>query len=627
MDEELTDEAPTEETSIERGARIIRENAGKLPETPGVYRMLNEKGEVLYVGKAKALKKRVITYANFARLPIRLQRMVAQTVAMEFVHTRSEVEALLLESNLIKKFQPRYNVLLRDDKSFPYILLTGGHDFPRVVKHRGAKSKDGEYFGPFASAGAVNRTIEILQKAFLLRNCTDSYFAARSRPCLQYHIKRCTAPCVGKVDKQAYAQQVEEVRSFLSGESRAIQDKYAHKMQEASEAQDYELAASYRDRIKAMTQIQARQDINVSGLKDADVIGLYQEKGKTCVQVFFFRGGQNFGNRAYYPRHTAEEDIDVILGAFLVQFYQSKPIPGEVVVSHVPHERRLLEEALGEQANRKVSITKPARGTKVRLIDFVVDNARDALRRQMEAQASEAKLLEGVAELFDLEGPPSRIEVYDNSHISGTNMVGGMIVAGPEGLKKTAYRKFNIKDADAADDYGMMREVLQRRFTRALKEEVDKDSEDWPDVLLIDGGKGQFSTVREVLEDMGVWQDVCVVAIAKGEDRNAGREQFFMEGKKPFQLPINDPVLHYLQRLRDEAHRFAIGAHRTRRHGDISKSPLEGIPGIGAKRKRSLLLHFGSAKAVMDATVQDLTNVDGISREQAQKIYDYFHEK
>lgn len=623
----MSEDLQTAENALERGARIIRENAAKLPETPGVYRMLDEKGEVLYVGKAKALKKRVVTYANWGKLPSRLQRMVSQTVAMEFVHTATEVEALLLESNLIKKFQPRYNILLRDDKSFPYILLTEGHDFPRVVKHRGAKNRKGEYFGPFASAGAVNRTIEILQKAFLLRNCTDSYFEARKRPCLQYHIKRCTAPCVEKVSKEEYGQQVEEVRAFLSGDSRAIQERYARKMQEASAAQDYEGAARFRDRIRAMNQIHTKQDINVEGLKNADVVGLYQEKGRSCIQVFFFRGGQNFGNRAYYPQHAAEEEAGAILNAFLLQFYDSKPAPGDIIVSHLPEEKELLEEALGAQAERKISIQKPARGKRVRLIEFVLRNAEDALKREMSVRASETKLLVGVADLFGLEEPPQRIEVYDNSHISGTNMVGGMIVAGPEGFIKNAYRKFNIKEADAADDYGMMREVLRRRFTRALKEEVEKDSIDWPDVVLIDGGKGQFSAVRDVLEELGVLDDVKLVAIAKGEDRNAGREQFFMQDREPFQLPINEPVLHYLQRLRDEAHRFAIGAHRTRRKGDITKSPLETIPGIGAKRKKALLLHFGSAKAVMDARPEDLQNVDGISKEQAQVIYDFFHEK
>lgn len=614
------------EISLQRGAEIIREFAQKLPESPGVYRMLNDGGDVLYVGKAKALKRRVMSYTNINRHPERLKRMVAETAKMEVVNTATEVEALLLESNLIKKLKPRYNILLRDDKSFPYIFIPSTHAFPRVMKHRGAQKAKGEYFGPFASAGAVNQTLNVMQRAFLLRNCTDSYFAQRSRPCLQYHIKRCTAPCVGKVSDEDYAQQVAEARAFLSGKSREVQEKFASEMQKASAAQDYETAAKYRDRIRAMTAIQARQDINVSGIKDADVIGLYRRQGKSCVQVFFFRAGQNFGNRAYFPRHQNEEEDGAILGAFLAQFYESKPVPPEVIVSCIPDDKELLEQALSERLKRKVSVTKPSRGVRKRLMDFVQKNAQQALDRYLLEQASEAKFLAGVAELFDMDEPPKRIEVYDNSHISGTNMVGGMIVAGAEGFRKSAYRKFNIKKAEAADDYGMMREVLSRRFTRALKEEVDKDGEDWPDLLLIDGGKGQLSAVHEVLEELGIVDDVTLVAIAKGPDRNAGREQFFMVGRKQFQLPVNDPVLHYLQRLRDEAHRFAIGAHRTRRKNDISKSPLDGVPGIGAKRKKALLLHFGSGQAVSTASVEDLQNVDGISKSIAQSIYDYFHE-
>ena len=614
------------ENSLERGAEVIREFAKTLPETPGVYRMISAKGEVLYVGKAKALKRRVISYANTGKHPERLKRMVSETASLEVVNTHTEVEALLLESNLIKKLKPRYNVLLRDDKSFPYILIPSEHEFPRIVKHRGARKTKGEYFGPFASAGMVNRTLAAMQRAFLLRNCTDSYFAQRSRPCLQYHIKRCTAPCVGKVSQEDYSRQVEEARAFLSGKSREVQDRFAKAMQEASKAQDYEEAAKYRDRIRAMTGIQAHQDINVSGLKDADVVGMVRKEGKSCVQVFFFRAGQNFGNRAYYPRHQAEEEDGAIMGAFLAQFYETKPVPAEIIVSHVPDDKALLEEALGERAKRKVSISKPSRGVRKRLIDFVEKNAKEALGRHLLERASETKLLEGVAELFGMEDMPQRIEVYDNSHISGTNMVGGMIVAGPEGFRKNAYRKFNIKIADEADDYGMMREVITRRFTRALKEDVDKEGEDWPDVLLIDGGRGQFGVVKGVLEELGVLDDVTLVAIAKGPDRNAGREQFFMDGRKPFQLPVNDPVLHYLQRLRDEAHRFAIGAHRKRRSMDVEKSPLDGVPGIGAKRKKALLLHFGSGKEVTNASVEDLQMVDGISKAVAQKIYDHFHE-
>jgi len=640
------------QSNLQRGVDLIRGHVKTLPESPGVYRMLNDKGEALYVGKAKALKKRVNSYTNIGKLPIRLQRMVAETVQMEFVHTHTEVEALLLESNLIKKLQPRYNILLRDDKSFPYILITGDHDFPQVKKHRGARKKKGqkgggEYFGPFAGAGAVNHTIAVLQRAFKLRNCTDNYFAQRKRPCLQYHIKRCTAPCVGKVSQKEYGAQVEQARAFLTGQSREIQDRFAAEMQAASEAQDYELAADYRDRIKALASIQARQDINVEGIGDADVMSLVQKEGKSCVQVFFFRGGQNFGNRAYFPRHDSEEKPADILSVFMAQFYESKPVPGQIYVNVMPSEAALLEEALGsrEKPARKVTISRPSRGKRKRLSEFVTRNAEDAIARHLLERASEEKMMRGVAEIFGMEAPPQRIEVYDNSHISGTNMTGAMIVAGPEGFRKNAYRKFNIREADEADDYGMMREVMSRRFGRLLSsssrrkpgshDDKEKDSglrrnddsfSDWPDLLLIDGGKGQLSSVMEVLEELGVADDLCVVGVAKGPDRNAGRETFFMPGKKSFQLPVNDPVLHYLQRLRDEAHRFAIGAHRTRRKQDISKSPLDEIPGIGAHRKRALLLHFGSGKAVSEAGIEDLRNVAGISKIVAEKIYNHFHE-
>lgn len=629
---QMVDNKP--KNALERGAELIRGYVKNLPESPGVYRMLGEKGEVLYVGKAKALKKRVANYALVGKLPIRLQRMVAQTYTMEFVQTHTEVEALLLESNLIKKLKPHYNILLRDDKSFPYILITGDHEYAQIKKHRGARKRKGEagggeYFGPFASASAVNHTIDVLQRVFKLRNCSDNVFATRKRPCLQYHIKRCTAPCVGKISQAAYAGDVDKARKFLTGESRAIQDEFVRDMQAASAAQDYETAADYRDRIKALTSIQARQDINIEGIGDADVMAIARREGKTCVQVFFFRGGQNYGNRSYFPRHDPEETESHILSVFMAQFYESKPVPSQIYVSHVPDEAALLQEALGfrEKPAKKVTISKPTRGKRKRLSDFVMRNAEEALKRHLMERAGEGEFLKAVAELFDMEAPPRRIEVYDNSHISGTNMVGGMIVAGPDGFQKGAYRKFNIKQADAADDYGMMREVMTRRFTRALKEDAARESEDWPDLLLIDGGKGQLSAVKEALEEVGVWQDLTVVAIAKGPDRNAGREQFFMEGRPSFQLPLNDPTLHYLQRLRDEVHRFAIGAHRTRRTGDISKSPLDEIPGIGARRKRALLLHFGSAKEVAGAGIKDLQNVDGISRAVAEKIYNFFNDK
>lgn len=612
--------------SLDRGAELIRSYAKNLPEKPGVYRMLDAKGDVLYVGKARALKKRVVTYSHVMKLPNRLKRMVAETMSMEFITTNSEVEALLLESNLIKKLRPPFNILLKDDKSFPYILFTSDHPFPQVRKHRGARGKDGEYFGPFASAGSVNRTIDLLQRIFKLRNCTDSYFAARKRPCLQYHIKRCTAPCVGKITQEEYAKNAAQARAFLTGDSQAIQNEFRKLMEAASEDMDFELAADYRDKIRAMAAIQSHQDINVEGMRDADVIAYAQREGKTCIQIFFFRGGQNFGNRAYFPRHDKADAPEFILSDFMAQFYDGKPVPPQIFVSDRPAECDLLQEAFSQKEGRKISITVPERGQRKRLLDFVEKNAKEALARHLLERKGEAELLEGVAELFGLEGAPERIEVYDNSHISGTNMVGAMVVAGAEGFRKSAYRKFNIKTAQAADDYGMMREVMTRRFGRAIKDEVDKEGEEWPDLLLIDGGLGQFNAVKDILTEMGLWDDLTVVAIAKGPDRNAGREQFFMDGRAPFLLPVNDPVLHYLQRVRDEVHRFAIGAHRTRRKMDITKNPLDEIAGIGAARKRALLHHFGSARAIKSAGVEDLLKVEGISRAQAEKIFAFFNE-
>lgn len=613
-------------SALDRGADVIRDYAKRLPEKPGVYRMMNDKGDVLYVGKARALKKRVVTYSHVAKLPTRLKRMVAETVAMEFITTNSEVEALLLESNLIKKLLPPYNILLKDDKSFPYILVTTDHDYPQVKKHRGARSSSGEYYGPFASAGAVNHSIDTLQRIFKLRNCTDSYFAARKRPCLQYHIKRCTAPCVNKISKEDYAKSVDQARAFLNGDSQVIQKEFKEIMESASEEMDFELAAEYRDRIRALTSIQSHQDINIVGLKDIDVVAYYQREGKMCIQIFFFRGGQNFGNRAYFPKHEADDLPEDILADFMAQFYDGKPVPPEIMTMCCPSEKDLLEQAFTQKEGRKIVISTPIRGQRKRLLDFVAKNAKEALERHLLERKGENELLTGVARLFNLEELPQRIEVYDNSHISGTNMVGGMVVAGPEGFRKNAYRKFNIRTADAADDYGMMREVMTRRFGRALKDEVDRESDEWPDILLIDGGLGQFNAVKEVLVEMGVWEDLTVVAISKGPDRNAGREQFFMEGKAPFRLPENDAVLHYLQRLRDEVHRFAIGAHRTRRKMDITKNPLDEIAGIGAARKRALLHYFGSAKAIKSAGVEDLLKVEGISRAQAQKIFAFFNE-
>lgn len=614
--------------ALARGVEVVRAFVKTLPDAPGVYRMLNEKGDVLYVGKAKSLKKRVANYTQVARLSHRIQRMVAETSEMMVVRTHTEAEALLLESNLIKKLKPRYNVLLRDDKSFPYILITDDHEFPQVIKHRGSRSRKGHYFGPFASAGAVNRTIAVLQRAFMLRNCSDSVFAQRTRPCLQFHIKRCTAPCVNMVSREDYAKQVEQARAYLTGKSREIQEQMAAAMQAASDRMDYEEAAKFRDRLRALTSLQTRQDINFDGIGDVDAIALVMREGRSCVQVFFFRGGQNFGNRAYFPRHERDEEPETILAAFIAQFYESKPIPPHILISHNIPDADVIEDALNSRPNveRKTSIACPQRGERRRLIDFVANNARDALDRHLLERAGDAQLLDGVAELFGLDERPVRIEIYDNSHISGTDMVGAMVVAGPEGFMKSAYRKFNIRDASASDDYGMMQEVMSRRFRKAQEEGNGPGSEDWPDLLLIDGGLGQLNAVMETLADMGISEELNVVSIAKGPDRNAGREKFFMPGREMFQLPVNNATLHYLQRLRDEAHRFAIGAHRTRRAKHIGASPLDDVPGIGAKRKKALLLHFGSAQDVVRAGIADLEKVEGISHAVAERIYAYFHE-
>ena len=614
------------ETSLERGAAVIRRYVEMLPDAPGVYRMLGQNGEVLYVGKARSLKRRVVTYSRPSRLPLRLQRMISQTEGMEFIHTHTEVEALLLESNLIKKLLPPYNVLLKDDKSYPYLLLTAGHDFPQVLKYRGKQDRLGQYYGPFASNVAVNETLKVIQKAFLLRNCTDSYFSARKRPCLQYHIKLCSAPCVGYATKEAYAEQVRDAEKFLSGKTRDVQEKLQATMQEASSRQDYEAAALVRDRIKALAVLQARQDINISEISDADVVALAQSEGRSCVQVFFFRAGQNYGNRAFFPSHPAAATGSEILTAFLLQFYDGKPLPPEVLLSHPVSQKDLLEAALsgGQEASKKVRLVLPEKGARRRLVEFAVKNAHDALGRNLLERKTDSMLLDKVAALFNMDQPPQRIEIYDNSHISGTNMVGAMVVAGPEGFQKKAYRRFNIKSASAADDYGMMQEVMRRRFSGA--EEGPRDGPDWPDLLLIDGGLGQLNAVTEVLAELNVLNDLVVVGIAKGPERNAGREKFFMQGREEFSLPTGDPVLHYLQRLRDEAHRFVIGSHRIRRMGDVSRSALDEVPGVGPKRKKALLLHFGTARAVQDAGLSDLQKVEGVSREMAQKIYNFFHQ-
>jgi excinuclease ABC subunit C len=613
-----------------QGAAVLREALATMPSTPGVYRMLDAKGDALYVGKARNLKRRVAQYLQFHRMPHRLLRMVAETRRMEIVSTHTEVEALLLESNLIKRLKPRFNVLLRDDKSFPYIALLEDRDFPQVAKHRGGRDRKGSYYGPFASAGSVNQTLTAMQRAFLLRSCNDSIFTSRTRPCLLYQIKRCSAPCVGRISKEDYAGLIAEAKAFLDGRSRDAQDKLALRMQTASDAMDFETAAMYRDRIRALTAVQARQDINVEDLGDCDVIALASEGGQTCLQVFFFRGGRNYGNRAYFPRHDKSQDEADIVQAFLGQFYDDKPPPPLLALSHEPPERELIEEALTAKAGRRVRILVPERGPKRKPVEHALANAREALARRMAETGAQAKLLAGVAEAFGLDASPKRIEVYDNSHIQGAHAIGGMIVAGPEGFVKNQYRKFNIRGegksdvAAGGDDFAMMREVFERRFGRALREDPDRSGGTWPDLVLIDGGEGQLNAAIAALDELGI-DDLNLVGVAKGPDRDAGRERFFIPGRAPFQLEPRDPVLYYLQRLRDEAHRFAIGSHRTRRTGAIQRSALDEIPGIGPRRKKALLLHFGSSAAVKRAGLADLAGVPGVGPDAAKKIYDHFH--
>ncbi|MDR3438464.1 excinuclease ABC subunit UvrC [Telmatospirillum sp.] len=614
--------------SFSAGAEIIESYLRTMPASPGVYRMLNKSGDILYVGKAKNLKKRVVAYTRAERLPLRLQRMVSETASMEMLTTHTEVEALLLEANLIKRLGPRYNILLKDDKSFPYILITGDHPWPQIVKHRGARNRKGEYFGPFASAGAVNQTLSHLQRAFLLRSCTDSAFSTRSRPCLLFQIKRCSAPCVERIGHIPYEKLVSQARAFLSGQSQSIQRELVTQMEEASEAMNYEEAAVYRDRIRALSQIQARQDINPLDIEEADVVALHQAGGQACIQVFFFRSGCNFGNRSFFPAQTQDQSPEDILAAFLGQFYDDKPPPKEILLSHslAAADESLLTEALSQKAGHKVVLATAKRGDRRKMMEHAHDNAREALGRRMAESSAQTKLLAALAELFVLDSPPERIEVYDNSHIQGTNAVGGMIVAGPEGFNRNEYRKFNIRSEDLSpgDDFGMMREVLTRRFRRAQKEDPDRERGHWPDLVLIDGGQGQLQVAIDVLIELGI-EDVLLVGVSKGPDRNAGRERFHVPGKAPFSLPPNDPVLYFLQRLRDEAHRFAIGSHRARRSKAISSSPLDDIAGIGAHRKKALLHHFGSARGVSEAGLADLQAVDGISATMAQKIYDHFH--
>jgi len=609
---------------VAAGVAVLRAALRNVPASPGVYRMLDRKGEAVYVGKARNLKSRVQNYTHPAGLSNRLRRMVSETATFEIVVTATEAEALLLECNLIKRLMPRYNVLLRDDKSFPFIHLTADPDFPQLAKFRGARDQPGSYFGPFASAGAVNRTLVALQKAFLLRSCSDSVFANRTRPCLLHQIKRCSAPCVGRIGGADYARLIDQATLFLSGRSQDIQQRLAAEMDKAAGLLDFEAAALIRDRIRALSLVQGHQDIHVAGIVDADVIAAHQAGGQTCVQVFFFRGGHNWGNRAYFPSHDRQLAVEEVLASFVGQFYDNRAKPPLVLLSHPLAEQDLVAEALSLRGGR-VRLAAPRRGDKKKLVDRIAATARDALGRRLAESASQRQLLDGVAAAFGLAGPPSRIEVYDNSHIQGSHAVGAMIVAGPDGPIKNAYRKFTIREkAAAGDDYAMMREVFRRRFGRALKEDPERARGLWPDLVLIDGGQGQLTAAQEVFAELGI-ADQAVVAIAKGPDRNAGRERFFLAGRPPLSLEPRDPVLYFLQRLRDEAHRFVIGAHRAKRAKAIGQSPLDEIPGIGARRKHALLHHFGSARAVARAGLAEIERVGGINTTVAKKVYDHFH--
>ena len=615
----------TEQTPPLKGPERIAAYLKTLPDSPGVYRMLDGKGDVLYVGKAKNLKRRVTAYAKTGGHTERIARMIAETAEMIFVTTASEIEALLLESNLIKRLKPRYNVSYRDDKSFPNILLREDHEYPQLLKHRGAKSTKGVYFGPFASAGAVNRTLNTLQRAFLLRSCSDSVFESRTRPCLLFQIKRCSAPCVGRIDAAGYAELVGEAESFLAGKSRAVQDAIVKDMNAASEALDFELAARLRDRVRAMSHIQSTQGINPTTFSEADLFAIHSEGGQSCVQVFFFRAGQNWGNRPYFPRHDKDLSPAEVLESFIGQFYDERTAPSLILISEDVPNRELLSEALALRAEHKVEIIAPQRGEKREIADMALQNAREQLGRRMAENSAQRELLEGVQALFGLENSPRRIEVYDNSHIQGTNALGAMIVAGPDGFEKGEYRTYNIKSTELTPgvDYAMMREVLSRRFARLVKEGDDPKTK-WPDLALIDGGPGQLAVACQVFADLGV-EDVTLVGISKGPDRDAGREHFYMPNKDPFRLDPKSPVLYYLQRLRDEAHRFAIGSHRKKRSKAIGANPLDEIAGIGAARKRALLQHFGSARAVAAASVADIESVSGMSPTLAKKIFDFFH--
>jgi excinuclease ABC subunit C len=625
------EEAPAEPGSLARGAAVVKSFWRHAPLGPGVYRMIGADGDVLYVGKARSIKKRVQAYTTPERQSIRIARMVAQTVSMVFVTTETEAEALLLEANFIKQLKPRYNVLLRDDKSFPYILIAGGHAAPRLMKHRGARSIRGDYFGPFANAGAVTRTLNAMQRAFLLRTCSDSYYDNRTRPCLLFQIKRCSAPCTGETAPPDYAELVTQARDFLSGRSRAIRQRLAREMSASAETLDFEKAARLRDRISALSAIQGEQSVNPRSVPEADVFAVAEEAGQFCIEAFFFRTYQNWGNRAYFPRADRALEAAEVLDSFLAQFYLERPAPRLVLLSHDVASRAQLQEVLSARAGHRIAIGAPRRGEKKELVDNALRNAREALSRKLAEAASQAKLLEALAAAFGLETAPRRIEVYDNSHIMGTNAIGAMIVAGPEGFVKNQYRTFNIKSASLTpgDDYAMMREVLTRRFARLMKQgetETQPDAfPDRPDLVVVDGGRGQLEAARQVFAELGV-EGVALASIAKGPDRNAGRETFFIAGREPFKLAPRDPALFFVQRLRDEAHRFAIGTHRARRKKDFIKSPLDEIPGIGPARKRALLHAFGSAKDVANAGLADLEKTPGLNAATAKRIYDFFHE-
>tara|TARA_R110002111_G_scaffold27573_6_gene59263 strand:- start:892 stop:2757 length:1866 start_codon:yes stop_codon:yes gene_type:complete len=615
-------------TPMKTGFDVIQSYLKTLDASPGVYRMLDSESRVLYVGKARNLRARVSNYARPSGHSGRIARMISNTASMMFLTTKTETEALLLEQNLIKQLKPKFNVLLRDDKSFPNILVTTGHDYPQIKKHRGAKKEQGNYYGPFASAGAVNRTLNQLQRVFLLRDCSNAMFESRTRPCLQHQIKRCSAPCVGKISPEEYGKTVQDAQKFLNGKSTDIQSRLASDMALASESMKFERAAALRDRIKALTQVQTAQGINPQTVSEADIIALHMEQGQACVQVFFIRANQNWGNHDYYPRVGPDVDAAEVLEAFIGQFYDTREPPRQLILSNEIESPDLMTEALSGKLGRKVELIVPQRGEKAELVDSALRNARESLARKLAETASQSNLLKGVAEAFSLDAAPQRIEVYDNSHIQGTNAVGAMIVAGPEGMMKNQYRKFNIRGEDLTpgDDFGMMKEVLTRRFKRLLKEDPDRKLGMWPDLLLIDGGAGQVSAVASIMKEYGV-EDIPMVGVAKGVDRDAGKEEFYRVNKRPMALRHNDPVLYFIQRLRDEAHRFAIGTHRAKRAKAISATPLDDITGVGAARKRALLAHFGSAKAVSRANLSDLKAVQGVSGALAERIYAFFHER